>query len=151
MQGTNGQRERLRLTLGQAAPLWLAHWISPRASEIGRTRTPEAIARAQEKGGSAALEDQVHLAGWATPTHRDHRYPNAASYQERSNSTKGEQLCNQVVHHGPISPSSPASTASRGVLNPAHSRWLMAFPETWDHCSPHWQSWALTQKLLADT
>lgn len=49
----------------------LAGWTSPRASEIGRQRTPEAIARAQEKGGSSSLEDQVHLASWATPRKTD--------------------------------------------------------------------------------
>lgn len=131
----------------------LAGWTSPRASEIGRQRTPEAIAKAKLKGGSAALEDQVHLASWATPATRDYRYPNAASYQERSNSTKGEQLNNQVVHHGPISPSSPASTVRTGVLNPAHSRWLQGYPQGsqtigWDSCSPNWQSWVMVQKML---
>ena len=49
----------------------LAGWTSPRASDVGRNRSPEAIARAKEKGGSKALEDDAQLAGWGTPTARD--------------------------------------------------------------------------------
>ena len=49
--------------LAAVVSLVLAGWVSPRASEVGRARTKEAIARAKKKGGSASLEDQVHLIG----------------------------------------------------------------------------------------
>lgn len=39
----------------------LAGWSTPRASEIGRRRSQEAIAKARLKGGSVSLEDQVQL------------------------------------------------------------------------------------------
>ena len=39
--------------------------------------------------------------GWPTPAHRDYRCANARSYQQRTGSTKGEQLCNAVVHWRP--------------------------------------------------
>lgn len=45
----------------------LAGWTSPRATDLGRQRTQEALERAREKGGSRALEDDVQLAGWGTP------------------------------------------------------------------------------------
>ncbi len=43
------------------------------------------------------LTDAARMA-WATPASRDYRHANSRSFQERSNSKKGEQLCNQVVH-----------------------------------------------------
>jgi hypothetical protein len=36
----------------------------------------------------------------------------------------------------------------RGVLAPGFSRWLMALPESWDHCSPNWKEWEWMQSVL---
>lgn len=88
------------------------------------------------------------VAGFATPATRDYRYPNNASYQERSNSKKGEQLNNQVVH-GLILCSSDRQTGKRGVLDPEFSRWLMGLPATWDHCSPKYEAWLRVQETIA--
>jgi len=79
---------------------------------------------------------------WATPASRDYRCANARSYRERGGTKKGEQLCNQVVHQGPLPVSgtpqngSSAAMEKPGQLNPAHSRWLMGYPPEWDACAP---------------
>lgn len=73
-KGSGGKPGRQRLKESGRLPSILCEqarlvgYGTPRASEIGRHRTEEAIARAMEKGGSVSLEDQVHLAGQPSPT-----------------------------------------------------------------------------------
>lgn len=94
--------------------------------------------------------------GWPTPASRDYRTPNAQSYQERSDSTKGEQLVNFVAHHfsppgqetpdgptsSPAAPGSPPPSASDSStkrlprllaqrLNAYFVEWLMGWPLGW--------------------
>jgi hypothetical protein len=142
--GNNG----FGLTLGQLVALEVSPWTTPQAHD---THPRGAGNRENPKAGNACLAwDAKQTAPWATPANRDYRYPNAKSYQERSNTTKGEQLNNQVVH-GINSPSYPAETTNpaASVLNPAMSRWLMGFRSTHDTLSPGWSSWVLMQKLLS--
>lgn len=71
------------------------------ATDIGLWATIRATDGA--KGGpnmqfGAGGQPLPAMAAWATPAHRDYRYPNAKPFAERGGGTKGEQLPNQAAH-----------------------------------------------------
>jgi hypothetical protein len=92
-------------TLNSATKDWQASsWMTPSVPNGGRKMS---AADVTAKGATAkgkrqvGLENQTEIwkaSAWPTPANRDHRDPNALSYQERSQSTKGEQLNNFVAH-----------------------------------------------------
>lgn len=140
-KGINGND--FGLTLGMAAQLLpeLAGWATPMAG----TPATEEYNAAGNNDFSRSVEAQ--LAGWASPTCQDAANVAGPSQMERNSLP----LNPQVLTTGPTSSSAPAPTARRVVsrLNPGFSLWLQGFPETWSHCSPGWQAWEETQRLLA--
>jgi hypothetical protein len=110
-------------------------------SEQGHNRDPEAMSSYR-----GDLKDWVPIlvAGWATPTVEGR--PRSPEFQ------KGRELnALEALASGTPTTSSTAATTSSGALCPGHSRWLQGFPETWDQCSPNFEQWATTQKLLASS
>ena len=124
-------------------------WQSPVASEArqgfqDRTRgkkgtqislTTQAVLNAPSptSGGGGRIY------GWFTPTSRDWKdspgMKTEATNPDGSCRNRIDQLPRQAqLASGPLPGSSNAQTARRGVLNPAHSRWLMGFPVGWDSC-----------------
>ncbi len=97
-----------------------AGWRSPDTSDRGGAYAdPEkVITRPQDTG--VPLSQMAALAGWGTPTSRDHK--DGASTLEN---TPTNGLLGREVH------SLSVPTEKRGALNPAFSRWLQGYPKAW--------------------
>ena len=80
-----------------------------------------------------------NISGWVTPSSRDWKdtpgMSTTGTNPDGTTRSRQDQLPRQaaMVIGDPLT-SSAAPMAKRGVLNPAHSRWLMGFPAAWDSC-----------------
>lgn len=108
------------------------------------------------KSGPGNAMKLAYLAGFATPTIRDHKdgsnvtgwsTPVAADDGHKVTIASHQPGLIGLVH-GAITTSSPSETASAGVLNPELSRWLQAYPAAWPRSFRGYWSWALMQQVL---
>ena len=118
----------------------LAGWATPSANTYGDTpETHLARKRAARKAGKSMglvvsnLNAQVHLASpRATPTSRDHKDGACQTADVPVNGLLGRQAA--MLASGQPTTFCHVGTASGGVLNPEHSRWLMGLPQSWHVC-----------------
>jgi hypothetical protein len=140
-EASNALSERLGLRLQESlgtsgSPEYALTW--------NRKVTPsghlywQLAARARRTSGSGC-------SGWPTPVGNDdnksveaHLAMKARMGGNRTAITSLQvisQLAGWPSPHGKTAFGSPASTAKRGALNPAFSRWLMGYPAAWDDCA----------------
>lgn len=103
-------------------------WPTPNAiseSRGGLQSNPEMALKRRAQGHMLNLDDAATLAGWATPTSRDHK--DAAS--DLTNTPVNGLLGRQALI-------STASTEKRGALASEFSSWLMGFPLEWQMAAP---------------
>lgn len=117
-------------------------WRTPQA-QVGSGGGQAKRAMGETRHGSN-LNDFAMLAGWVTPSTRDWKDTPGMATVRSDGSSRLDQLPRQAALAGParltatgeLLTGSTAGMESGGQLNPAHSRWLMGLPVSWDECAP---------------
>jgi len=107
-----------------------------------------------ETAGKYKLRDEAPLAGWVTPSTRDHKDSNGMSTTginpDGSERTRLDMLPRQarLMDFGQEQVGYLVPTTRQGQLNAGLSRWLMSCPEVFDKYSPGFKEYQTWQNLM---
>lgn len=104
----------------------LSPWPTPRAVDGAKGSTADNPGRSE----GPDLPTVAGRSPWPTPASRDRK--SSASNKHGDNSRPLNEVARLT---GEAATGSPAPTASRGQLNPEHTRFLMGFPAGWGSCA----------------
>jgi len=136
------------MTAGWPTPDHMSGSGGGRVSADPTARTRASGSKKQLTINEAAQLAMPPVSPWGTPAARDWKDGDCRDADVSVNGLLPRQA---AMLAGTLSTSSPAGTARRGALNPAHSRWLMGYPASWDRCSPSFSEWELIQSVLSDS
>jgi hypothetical protein len=109
----------------------VAPWPTPMAGNPGKPGVYNPA------GNTDSSRKTVALAGWSTPTTRDHK-DGASVGTVPVNGLLGRQVWltgpARLTVSGEMLTGSSARMSDGGQLNPAFSLWLMGFPDAWGSC-----------------
>lgn len=126
------------MTLTDAASM--ASWATPAARDYRFANAVPGAERGRRPSSGEQLPNQVvHLASWQTPRAED-----AESAGIRHSRGRFDTLTAQTSLLGParltalgeVLIGSSAGMGNGGQLSPAHSRWLLSLPSSWDLAAP---------------